>query len=195
MDLKKKVGPMPVWAWGASAAGLTVAVILWQRHKASKVPSSANSNTAANASFGYASVPVPTGGGYSYAGDYPVQNTGTGTESTAPKHPYLGVADIADLQQALDAGIPQDWLAYVGSDPAQAKAATDPTYAPPQGLPTLASLGPDADIAYGGIANQIAPSNATKVYGKTRKGTAQAMQQWYQAFQQYGQNVGYYVPS
>src|SRR5690242_2668083 len=130
IDLKKKVGPMPVWAWGVSAAGVTVVIILWERHRASKVPSSANSNTAANASSGYVAVPMPSGGGYSYAGDYPVQNTGTGTESTVPKHPYLGVADIADLQQALDAGIPQDWLAYVGSDPAMAKAATDPTYAP-----------------------------------------------------------------
>lgn len=45
MDLTKKVGPMPMWAWGAAGLGAALAYSLISRAKASK-DSSADSDTA-----------------------------------------------------------------------------------------------------------------------------------------------------
>lgn len=193
--LSKKVGPLPLWGWGAAAFAVGIAYFLLRK----KNPPTANSSAGkATASPAFAAIPTSGGSGFYYNGTYPVSGTdgttdtsGTGTNTN---HPYAFVADIADLEQALDAGIPQDWLAYVGSDPNQAKASQDPTYAPPQGLPLASSLPAGAQTAYIGVANKVAPANAVKVYGATRKGTLAAMQKWYQDYQQYGQNVGYYIP-
>jgi len=192
--LSKKVGPLPLWGWGAAAFAVGVSYFLL-RKKNGKTTANSSAGTA-TASPAFASIPVSGGSGYYYNGTYPVAGTdGSGNSSgTATNHPYALVADIADLEQALDAGIPQDWLAYVGSDPNQAKASQDPTYAPPQGLPSASTLPADAQKAYVGVAQQLAGGNGVKVYGATRKGTLSAMQKWYQAYQQYGQNVGFYIP-
>lgn len=200
--LTKKVGPMPIWAWGASATGAALIFFLYMKHRNANASTASSPTGMANASPSYAAVPAGGGSGYYYDGSYPVASTGdTGSAGAGsanagvPSHPYLAISDIADLQQAIQAGIPQDWLAYAGTDPKQAEATKDPTYAPPQGLSLVSALPSGSAVAYGGVANQIAAENAPKVYGATRNGTLKAMQQWYQAYQQYGQNIGFYVPN
>lgn len=195
--LTKKVGPLPLWGWGAAAFAVGVAYFLLRKKNSGTTNSSAGN---ANASPAFAAIPASGGSGFYYNGTYPVSGT-DGTTSTDPtsgasasSHPYALVADIQDLEQALDSGIPKDWLAYVGSDPNESKASQDPTYAPPQGLPSASTLPADAPKAYFGVANKLANGNAVKVYGATRKGTAMAAQKWIQAYQQYGQNVGFYIP-
>jgi hypothetical protein len=203
LDLKRKVGPLPEWAWGASVAGAGVAFILWKRHKAAQLAAATPTTTTAGSSTTGALTAVPAGdgggGGYSYAGGagYPVASYPSSGAANAPTatHPYLDLADIADEQLAEQVGIPQSWLAYVGSDPNASSATASNGYGPPTDLPQAAALPAGSVQAYGGLANKLAPAGAPTVYGATRNGTPNAFTQWYQSVLAGGSgSQGFYVP-
>jgi hypothetical protein len=204
IDLKRKVGPLPEWAWGASAVGAVAGFILWKRHKANVAAAAGPTTTAAGSTATGALTAVPAGdsgtGGYSYAGGagYPVQavaSTGAANAPTAT-HPYLALADVADETLAQQVGIPQTWLAYVGSDPNASSATASNGYGAPTDLPQAAALPAGSILAYGGLANKLAPAGAATVYGATRNGTPQSFSEWYQSVLAGGSgSQGFYVPS
>jgi hypothetical protein len=205
LNLKEKVGPLPKWAWGAGMVGAGVGYILWKRHKANAaatVASTATTTSAGSTAAG-ADTAVPAGdsggGGYGYAGGsgYPVQVAPTTAAANAPTatHPYLDLADIADEQLAESVGIPQSWLAYVGSDPNASTATAANGYGVPTDLPQAAALPAGSVQAYGGLANKLAPAGAATVYGATRNGTPNAFTEWYQSVLAGGSgSEGFYVP-
>lgn len=203
LNLKEKVGPLPKWAWAGGIVGVGVGYILWKRHKANATASATATTTTAgsDATGAYTAVPAGSagGGGYSYAGGagYPVQtvpDTGAANAPTAT-HPYLALADVADEQLAEQVGIPQNWLAYVGSDPNASSATASNGYGPPTDLPQAASVPAGSVIAYGGLANKLAPAGAATVFGATRNGTPNAFTEWYQSVLAGGSgSQGFYVP-
>lgn len=101
----------------------------------------------------------------------------SGPVNTTQPTPEVVVADQADLQQALSAGIPSTWLRAAPSDPKSGLVAVDPAYAPVSGLP--APSNPLAAL-WLGVAGTLAPSGAPTAVGATRVQTGQLASQWFQ---------------
>lgn len=184
LHLTEKAGPLKVWQW---LALVTLALLGWRVLAARK--SSARSSTSSTTATSTTPVGVPPvvvntfGGSGQYGASGPTTSSPTPPAAPQPtRNPYqVAVSDQADEAIALSAGIPKSWLVYAGSDPYAGKPnALQQGWVQPSDLPMLDPAG--ATPVYVGLANQVAPAGAQKVFGQNRQQTTEAVKQWSQHY-------------
>lgn len=166
-DLKKKVGPLPVWAWSLIGIGGTFLAWRWYQAKKAAGAQTSVSTSQPASGYGYNGLGSAIGGGYgggfggsggstgSTAAQNPTLSTPEGNQAAIPVSPVLAGPSPVPVP-SVPSGIQPSYLQGLGLTPDQISGVLQPqnqpsvnpnvSPAPTQALPVGATLGPATGI-------------------------------------------------